>query len=52
MMEPKEQVFNALKKSSHPMKAGEISEQTGIDKNEVGKMIKKLGSKLISASVP
>jgi len=41
-MEVKDQVFSALKESPAPMKAGEIAEQTGIDKKEVSKMIKQL----------
>jgi len=41
-MEIKDKVFSALKESSAPLKAGEIAEQTGIDKKEVSKMIKQL----------
>lgn len=41
-MENHEVVLNTLKKSSDPLKAGEISEITGIDKKEVSKLIKQL----------
>jgi hypothetical protein len=41
-METKEIVFNAMKKSSNPLKAGEIAELTGIDKKEVDKAMKTL----------
>lgn len=41
-METQNSVLEALRKSSEPMKAGEISEQTGIDKKEVSKAIKAL----------
>jgi DNA-binding transcriptional regulator GbsR (MarR family) len=41
-MEVKDKVLSALTNSSEPMKAGEIAEQTGIDKKEVSKMIKQL----------
>ena len=41
-METKEIVFNAMKKSSNPLKAGEIAEITGIDKKEVDKAMKTL----------
>ena len=41
-METKEIVFKALENSEKPLKGGEISEITGIDKKEVDKAIKKL----------
>lgn len=41
-METKEVVFNAIKKSSNPLKAGEIAEITGVDKKEVDKAMKTL----------
>jgi len=41
-MEAKEKVLSALKKSSKPLKGGEIAENTGIDKKEVDKAIKSL----------
>jgi hypothetical protein len=41
-METKDSVFNVLKKSKAPLKAGEIAEQTGIDKKEVDKAMKAL----------
>jgi predicted transcriptional regulator len=41
-MEIKEIVFDALKKSSDPLKSGEIAELTGQDKSQVDKAIKKL----------
>jgi len=37
-----EQIFSTLKNSNTPLKAGEIAEQTGIDKKEVDKVIKIL----------
>jgi len=41
-MQTKEIVFQALMESEKPLKAGEISEKTGIDKNEISKAIKTL----------
>ena len=41
-MENKDRVFSTLKNASEPLKAGEIADQTGIDKKEVSKLIKKL----------
>ena len=41
-MENKDQVLSTLKNSADPMKAGEIAEETGIDKKEVSKLIKQL----------
>ncbi len=41
-MSSKEIVLNALKNSKEPLKAGDISEMTGIDKAEVDKAIKDL----------
>lgn len=41
-MESKEIVFQTLSHSEKPLKAGEIADQTGIDKNEVSKAIKVL----------
>jgi DNA-binding transcriptional regulator GbsR (MarR family) len=41
-METKDQVLAALKNSPEPLKAGDIAEQTGIDKKEVSKQIKVL----------
>ncbi len=41
-MENQEVVLAVLKKSSNPLKAGEIAEITGIDKKEVSKVIKQL----------
>ncbi len=35
-------VYNFLKEKAIPFKSGEISEQTGIDKKEVDKEVKKL----------
>ncbi len=37
-----EKVFEVLKASQVPMKAGEVAEKSGIDKKEVDKAIKKL----------
>lgn len=41
-METAQIILEALKKSAAPLKAGELAEKTGIDKNEVDKSIKKL----------
>ncbi|SCZ10069.1 helix-turn-helix domain-containing protein [Alkaliphilus peptidifermentans] len=41
-MSTNDSVYEALKKSKEPMKAGEISELTGIEKKEVDKAIKQL----------
>lgn len=41
-MEPKDKVFETIKKTGKPMKAGEVAEAAGIDKKEVDKSIKKL----------
>ncbi len=35
-------VLDILKKSENPLKSGEISDLTGLDKKDVDKMIKKL----------
>lgn len=37
-----EEIINCLKSSTTPLKSGEISEATGIDKKVVDKEIKKL----------
>lgn len=41
-MEIKEIVFEALKKSTSPLKSGEIADMTGQDKAQVDKAIKVL----------
>lgn len=41
-MDAKEIVLNVLKKSSEPLKAGEIAEKANIEKKEVDKAIKEL----------
>jgi len=41
-METKEIVFKAIELAGKPVKCGEISETTGIDKKEIDKAIKKL----------
>lgn len=41
-MDAKEKVLDALKKSPKPLKAGEIAEKTGLDKNLVDKAMKQL----------
>lgn len=41
-MDTNEKVFGTLKNATTPLKSGEISEQTGIDKKEVDKAIKSL----------
>ena len=41
-METKEIVLKALENSDKPLKGGEISDVTGVDKKEVDKAIKKL----------
>ncbi len=41
-MDTKESIFSTLKNSDTPLKAGEIAEQTGIEKKEVDKVIKIL----------
>jgi len=43
-------VLNTLKKTGTPLKGGELSEKTGLEKKEVDKAIKKLMSdKLIES---
>lgn len=41
-METNETVYKTLKDSATAMKAGEVAEQTGIDKKAVSKAIKEL----------
>ncbi|PKP29885.1 MAG: MarR family transcriptional regulator [Bacteroidetes bacterium HGW-Bacteroidetes-16] len=41
-MNTSEKVYNTLKISNTPLKAGEIADQSGIDKKEVDKAIKVL----------
>lgn len=41
-MSTKEMVLEILRNSKEPLKVGEISEKTGIDKNDVDKIIKEL----------
>ena len=41
-MEPVELVLKTMKEASAPLKAGEISEMSGLDKKEVDKAMKKL----------
>ncbi len=41
-METKDKVLQTLKNSDKPLKGGEISEISGIEKKEVDKAIKKL----------
>lgn len=41
-MTKEEQVLAAFKKSEKPLKAGQVAELTGIDKEEVSKIMKKL----------
>ena len=41
-MESKELIIKAMELSGKPMKGGEISEASGVDKKEVDKLIKKL----------
>lgn len=49
-MDTSDAVLNALKSSPIAMKAGEISEKTGLDKKEVDKAIKNLTDKSIISS--
>jgi DNA-binding IscR family transcriptional regulator len=42
MSDNEQAVFNAIKKAGKPVKAGDVSESTGIDKKEVSKIIKEL----------
>ncbi len=42
MPDNKEIVYNAFKKSTKPLKAGEVADITGIEKAEVSKIIKTL----------
>jgi DNA-binding Lrp family transcriptional regulator len=37
-----DKILKAMQKEAKPLKSGEIAELTGIDKNDVGKAIKKL----------
>lgn len=41
-MDIKEIVLNTLKNSNEPLKAGEIAQAAGLDKNDVDKAIKDL----------
>ena len=41
-MDSTQKIFNILKKSELPLKAGEIAEITKIDKKDVDKIIKNL----------
>ncbi len=41
-MNKTEKIFNTLKKSDLPLKAGEIADATNIDKKDVDKIIKTL----------
>lgn len=41
-MEAKEAIIFAMEKVGKPMKGGEIAEASGIEKNEVDKLLKKL----------
>ncbi|NOY36480.1 MAG: Rrf2 family transcriptional regulator [Chlorobi bacterium] len=41
-MENKEKVLHAMQSSGKPLKAGEIAEQTGLDKKDVDKAMKVL----------
>ena len=41
-MESKEAIIKAMEASGKPMKGGEISEASGVDKKEVDKLLKKL----------
>lgn len=41
-MDTNETVYITLKEAATPMKAGEVAEQTGIDKKAVSKAIKEL----------
>ena len=42
MADPKETVFEAMKKAGGPVKTGEVADATGIDKKEVSKIISAL----------
>jgi DNA-binding Lrp family transcriptional regulator len=52
-METTEIILNALKKAGKPMKVAELADQTGLDKKEADKAIKKLKAenKIISPKV-
>ena len=41
-MDKSKKILDAMKKEGQPMRPGDISEKTGIDKNEVSKIIKSL----------
>jgi predicted transcriptional regulator len=41
-MDTEKMVLDTLKSSKAPLKAGELAEKTGMNKNEVDKAIKKL----------
>ncbi|MBN2682487.1 MAG: transcriptional regulator [Bacteroidales bacterium] len=41
-MDTKQKVLEVLKKSSKPLKAGEIAEKSGLEKAEVDKAMKQL----------
>jgi predicted transcriptional regulator len=41
-MDKKELILNAFSETGKPLKSGDISEKTGIDAKEIGKLIKEL----------
>jgi len=41
-MEPKDKIFNAMKKAGKELRTGEIADLAGLDKKEVEKAIKIL----------
>ncbi|RKD26917.1 hypothetical protein SAMN02745883_01985 [Caminicella sporogenes DSM 14501] len=43
-MEKKELVLKTFKEAGKPLKTGEVAEMSGLDKNEVSKIIKELKS--------
>ncbi len=42
MSEPKEKILDVMKKAGKPLKAGEIADMAGMDKNVVDKVMNEL----------
>lgn len=49
-MDNREIIIKAFEEAEQPLKAGEVAEATGVDKKEVGNIIKKLKDEAIISS--
>ncbi|QUI21894.1 MarR family transcriptional regulator [Vallitalea pronyensis] len=49
-MDNREIIIKAFEEAGQPLKAGEVAEATGVDKKEVGNIIKKLKDEAIISS--